>query len=39
MTYTVDYFIDKFSKIPEEQWCTHALILKENGVVSYRKLN
>lgn len=24
--YTVDFFIDKFSKIPEEKWCAGALI-------------
>ena len=22
--YSIDYFIDKLSKIPEEQWCTGA---------------
>lgn len=25
MTYTIDYFLDKFSKIPEELWCIKAL--------------
>jgi len=24
-TYTVDYFIDKFSKIPEDMWCVKTL--------------
>lgn len=30
MNYTVDYFINKFEKIPEEMWCTHT-VDNDNG--------
>jgi hypothetical protein len=27
MQYTVDYFIDKFEKIPEELWCVESFTI------------
>lgn len=32
MTYDSQYFIDKFSAIPEEKWCIRAIQRFENGI-------